>query len=277
VVNCYNYFYIINYLCFTAIIQKQLVKEIAIDSISIYILVVLFFATFVRSAFGFGESLIAVPLLALYIPIEVAAPLSVLVSITVAGIVVVQDWKKIHVKSAGGLILATLFGTPIGLLLLTSGNEQLVKICLSVIIIAFSIYSLIGKSPITLKKDKISWLLGCGFFAGILGGAYGLNGPPLVVYGSMRRWTAQHFRATLQGYFLPASIVGMVGFYIAGLWTSVVTHYYLVSLTVVIPAIFLGRLLNHQLKGDNFFKYLYIGLLAIGIFFLIQSISFKEF
>ena len=31
-----------------------------------------------------------------------------------------------------------------------------------------------------------------------------MNGPPLAIYGSMRRWSAQHFRATLQGYFLPA-------------------------------------------------------------------------
>src|SRR5690606_37916424 len=112
-----------------------------------------------------------VPLLSIYIPIDIAVPLSILVSITVAGIVVVQDRKKIHVKSAGWLLLATLFGTPIGLILLTSGNEQVVKICLGAVIAAFAIYSLIGKNPITLKDDKLNWVLGCGFFAGILGGA----------------------------------------------------------------------------------------------------------
>jgi len=215
-----------------------------------------------------------VPLLAIYVPINIAVPLSILISITVAGIVVVQDWKKIHVKSAGWLIIATFFGTPLGLLLLTFGNEQIVKICLGAIIAAFSLYSLIGKSPIILKNDKLQWILGCGFFAGILGGAYGLNGPPLVIYGSMRRWSAQHFRATLQGYFLPASMIAMVGFYLAGLWVPLVTYYYLTSLIVVIPAIFIGRVLNHQLRGDGFFKFIYIGLLAIGIFFMIQSVNF---
>jgi hypothetical protein len=44
-----------------------------------------------------------------------------------------------------------------------------------------------------------------------------MNGPPLVIYGSMRRWSPQHFRATLQGYFLPASIIGMSGYRLAGL------------------------------------------------------------
>ncbi|WP_370583001.1 sulfite exporter TauE/SafE family protein [Pontibacter rufus] len=233
----------------------------------------MFLATLVRSAFGFGESLIAVPLLAFRIPLEVAAPLSVLISITVASIVVVQDWKKIHVGSASWLILSTLAGIPLGLLMLTSGNDLIVKAGLGVIIIAFSIYSLTGRKAVAVKAGGWSWLLGCGFCAGILGGAYGLNGPPLVIYGAMRRWTAQHFRATLQGYFLPASIVGMVGYWLAGLWVPAVTYYYLISLPLALPAIFLGRILNHRLHGESFYKYIYMGLLAIGISFLFQAIS----
>lgn len=247
-------------------------QEIAIDT-TIHVIIIIFLATLIRSAFGFGESLIAVPLLALSIPIAVAVPLSVLVSITVAGVVVAQDWKKIHVASAGWLIAATLLGIPLGLMILTHASEQAVKLGLAIIIIAFSLHSLIGKNAITLKTEKLGWLLGCGFIAGILGGAYGLNGPPLVIYGAMRRWTAQHFRATLQGYFLPASIVGMVGFWLAGLWVPRVTHYYLVCLPFVLAAVFLGRIWNRRLHGESFFRYVYIGLLAIGILFLIQSVG----
>jgi len=54
--------------------------------VSIPVLAVLFLATFVRSTLGFGEALVAVPLLALFIPIKVAAPVAVLISITVAAI-----------------------------------------------------------------------------------------------------------------------------------------------------------------------------------------------
>jgi uncharacterized protein len=155
----------------------------------------------IRSAFGFGEALVAVPLLAFWLPLPVAAPLAVLVSITIAGIVVIQDWKKIHVRSAGWLVVSSLFGIPLGLLLLTNSNQRGVKAALGIIIIAFSVYSLIGRAPLELKQDSRGWLLACGFCAGVLGGAYGMNGPPLAVYGAMRRWSAQHFRATLQGYF----------------------------------------------------------------------------
>ena len=90
------------------------------DARTLGVLAVIFFATLIRSAFGFGEALFAVPLLALFIPLQVAAPLAVLVSITIAAVVVAQDWRRIHIRSAGWLVAATLAGIPVGLWLLTS-------------------------------------------------------------------------------------------------------------------------------------------------------------
>jgi uncharacterized membrane protein YfcA len=248
-------------------------SETTIDNTTLSVLFILFIATLIRSAFGFGEALVAVPLLAFCIPLGVAAPLAVLVSITVAAIVVVQDWKKIHLHSTVWLVFSSLFGIPLGLLLLTSSHQRLVKAALAAIIVAFSAYSLTGRTPPELRHDSRGWLLVCGFLAGVLGGAYGMNGPPLVVYGAMRRWSVQHFRATLQGYFLPASIIGMGGYYLAGLWTSAVTHYYLLSLPVTLLGVFLGRVINHRLPGEAFLKFVYLGLVCIGALLLLQAIT----
>ncbi len=242
------------------------------DSTTVYVLLVIFVATLIRSAFGFGEALVAVPLLAIRLPISVAAPLAVLVSITVAAVIIAQDWRNIHVRSAGWLVVATLFGIPLGLLLLTEGNNRAVKGTLAVIIMAFSAYALIGRKPPELHSDSRIWLVLCGFFAGVLGGAYGMNGPPLAIYGAMRRWSAQHFRATLQGYFLPASAIGMAGYWLAGLWVAEVTRYYLLSLIVVAPAIFLGRAINHRLRGDAFLKFVHAGLVLIGATLFVQAV-----
>jgi uncharacterized protein len=241
------------------------------NAVTLQVLGVVFLATFIRSAFGFGEALFAVPLLALFIPLKVAAPLAVLVSITIAAAVVAQDWRNIHVRSTGWLVGATLFGIPVGLVLLTSRHQQGVRIALAIFIMAFAAYSLLGSKPPELKNDSRIWLLGCGFVAGVFGGAYGMNGPPLVIYGAMRRWSAQHFRATLQGYFLPASIIGMGGYWLAGLWILAVTHYFLLCLPVLLPAIWLGRVVNHRLHGDAFLRYVYLGLAGIGLVLLAQS------
>jgi uncharacterized membrane protein YfcA len=243
------------------------------DATTLEVLAVVFVATVIRSAFGFGEALVAVPLLALCIPVPVAAPLAVLVSITIAAVVVVQDWRKIHVRSTGWLVASTVVGIPLGLLLLTSRHQEAVRVALGALIVAFSVYSLVGRRPPELRKDSRIWLVGCGLCAGVLGGAYGMNGPPLVIYGAMRRWSAQHFRATLQGYFLPASLLGMGGYWFAGLWVPAVTHYYLLSLPVMVPAIFLGRVVNHRLRGEIFLKYVYLGLAGIGVLLMVQSVQ----
>lgn len=241
------------------------------DLLTFYILGIIFVATLVRSTFGFGESLIAVPLLILFIPVEVAVPLSVLTSILIAAVVVVQDRKQIHFNSAKWLIIFAVLGIPIGLLLLVYGNENTIKTILGILIILYSVYSLFSKNTFKLETDHKVWLFVCGFLSGVFGGAYGLNGPPLVVYGNIRNWTAKHFRATLQAYFLPASIIGMLGYWYQGLWNATVTYYFLICIPVIIPAIFLGRYFNHQLKDGTFLNYIYVGLICIGVVLLSQS------
>jgi uncharacterized membrane protein YfcA len=234
------------------------------------VLAVIAFATVIRSAFGFGEALVAVPLLALIIPVEVAAPLAVLVSVTVAGLILLRDWREVHAGSAGRLILSTMFGIPFGLFLLTSVPEVVVKAVLAAVIITFSVSRLVGRRRMELKDDRLAWLFGFG--AGVLGGAYGMNGPPLVAYGALRRWSPERFRATLQGYFLPASLVGMVGYWVAGLWVPAVTRYYLLSLPVVLVTTALGRVLNRRMDGRRFLVYVHVGLVVIGGILLIQAV-----
>jgi len=244
---------------------------VPVDWSVLHVIVVLFVATLVRSSFGFGEALIAVPLLALTMPVEEAAPLAVLVSITIAFVILLQDWRLVHLRSTGWLVGSTLAGIPVGLVLLRTVPESIVKTILAALIIAFSAYSLTGRHRRELKDDRLAWFF--GFNAGVLGGAYGMNGPPLAVYGALRRWPPEYFRATLQAYFFPASIAGMAGYFLTGLWTPAVNHFYIISLPGVVVATFLGRSLNRRMATRQFIAYVYAGLIAIGVVLLLQAIG----
>ncbi len=238
-----------------------------------YVAAVSFIATLVRSTLGFGESLIAVPLLIVILPVTVAVPLSVLLSIVIALVVVIQDHRKIHLYSAKWLIIFALLGIPLGLLLLVYGSENQVKFGLGAAITGYALYALWRKNGPQLKTDHKGWLFACGFLSGVLGGAYGLNGPPLIVYGNMRQWDAKQFRATLQAYFLPVSFAGVIGYWIKDLLNADVFRYFMVALPAAIPAIFLGRYLNHRLNNESFFRYVYLGLLCIGISILFGAFN----
>lgn len=238
--------------------------------VPVFVVAVFFCATLVRSALGFGEALIAVPLVAFVLPVDIAAPVAVLVSITVAAVVLAQDWQHVNIGSAMWLVGFTLLGIPLGLLVLRTVPEPTVKGALGLLVVSFAALSLRKRRAYRLHDDRFAWLFGVG--AGVLGGAYGMNGPPLVLYGSLRRWPPERFRATLQGYFLPASIVGMIGYWAAGLWTARVNYYYLLSLPAVLLAIPIGRMINARLDTRRFLIVVDAGLILSGATLFLHSL-----
>ncbi len=233
------------------------------------VVAVLFFATIFRTTFGFGEALVAVPILALVIPIRVAAPIAVLASIVIAGFIVARDWRHIHLRSAGWLIASTLLGLPVGLLALERVPEAIMKLVLAAVILGFSGWSLARARRSSLGDDRFAWLF--GFFAGVVGGSYGMNGPPLAIYGSLRAWPPEKFRATLQAYFLPASLLGMCGYGVTGLWTAEVSRLFAWSLPAIALGIVAGRLVNQRVEADRFTRLLHGGLILVAVVLLVQS------
>lgn len=239
----------------------------------VLIALIAFAATLFRSTFGFGEALVAVPLLGLFLPMTVAVPLAVLMSVLVAGVVLIQDHDKVHLHSVKWLILFAMLGMPFGLALLVYGDEAAIRIILGAIIILYSAYTLIRKSTFHLEKESTLWLFICGFLSGVFGGAYGVNGPPLAVYGNLRRWDAQYFRATLQLYFLVAGVVSLGGYAYTGMIDQEVLLHFAYAVPATIPAIYLGRSLNRRINGHAFYRYVYAGLMLIGVMLIVNALS----
>jgi uncharacterized membrane protein YfcA len=65
--------------CETRALHIDVNIEDDMDTTTTFILLVVFIATLIRSTFGFGESLIAVTLLIIFIPILIAVPFYLLI------------------------------------------------------------------------------------------------------------------------------------------------------------------------------------------------------
>jgi uncharacterized protein len=100
-----------------------------------------------------------------------------------------------------------------------------------------------------------------------------MNGPPLVLYGVLRRWQPAQFRAALQGYFPIASLVGMAGYALTGLWTRTLSGHFLLSLPLALFAIFLGRVVHRRLSNSRFLVAVNVGLALIGVLLLKQALN----
>lgn len=238
---------------------------------AVAVVAILALAALTRSTFGFGDALVSMPLLALLLPVEVAAPLVAFLSITISLTMVAQDWRQVHVRTAGWLVASSCAGIPGGLLLLTLADERIVKGVLALVIVGFSTFCLLGRMTFTLRTDRTAWLFGLA--AGILGGAYNTNGPPLVIYGTLRRWSAEQFRATLQGYYLPTGVLIALAQGLAGLWTLRVVEYYLLALPLVLGSVLAGRAIHRRLPSRRFASGVHLLLLVVGSMLLVQSLT----
>ncbi|HKP86372.1 MAG TPA: sulfite exporter TauE/SafE family protein [Blastocatellia bacterium] len=228
---------------------------------------ILFVSTLIRSAIGFGDALIAMPLLAMAVGIQTATPLVAFAASTIAITVLAGNWRSVDRRSAWRLILVSLAGIPFGLVLLKVAPEVVVKVILGLMLIAYGLYSLFAPRLPVIRNEKSAYVF--GFVAGVLGGAYNTNGPPIVMYGLLRRWPPEHFRATLQFYFLFTGLLILASHGIAGLWTWAVLRLYVYSIPAIMLAIWVGGKINSRIPTDLFSRIVYALLVVIGVLFMI--------
>jgi len=229
-------------------------------------LLILFVATLAHTIFGFGAALVAMPLLVLTVGVQTATPLVAFVMLTTTGVLLWGSWRHVDLHATRQLVLSSVVGIPVGVLLLKTAPEAWVKGPLGVFLILSSLYTLLR--PPLRALERGGWAYVFGFVAGVLGGAYNTNGPPLVLYGALRRWSPEQFRATLQGYFVLATVMIWVGHGLSGLWTRRVVTLYLLSLPLVLLALVLGATLNHRLSAQRFDRLLCVMLLGLGLLLL---------
>ena len=233
---------------------------------------VVFAAAFVRSALGFGDAVIAMPLLTMVIGLKTASPLVAFIGPTISVLVLARGWRKVDLKPAVRLIAASALGIPVGVYGLARLPEEPLKVALGALILFYGVFGLARPGArIRSERAWLPWLV--GGTAGVLGGAYNTSGPPVVAYGMLRGWPPESFRATLQGYFLPTGLMILAGHGLAGLWTAEVLRSYLHSLPALVAGVALGGLLNRKLTHALFAKLVYGSLAVMGLVLLVRALA----
>jgi uncharacterized membrane protein YfcA len=105
----------------------------------------------------------------------------------------------------------------------------------------------------------------------VLGGAYNTNGPPVVIYATLRRWPPRAFRATLQGYFLVTGVGLVLGHGAAGLWSRDMWSLYGTALPGALAALWLGCRWNRRFPVQRFERAVNWLLLGLGGALLLRA------
>ena len=220
-------------------------------------------AAFAQSLTGFGFALIMMPLVTLLLGVRTAAPVVALSALTVYSVNLVRYRRSINVPAVLRLGIASAAGVPVGIWLLSNVNEAVVMRILGLILVAYAGYSLL--QPKARQVLPRGWVYPAGFLAGCLGGAYNTPGPPVIVYGSLRQWPRDEFRAVLQALFFLNGILVVSSHIIAEHVTKQVLVYCLYAGPALALGILIGSFVDPKIDQNQFRKIVTVMILVLGI------------
>ena len=188
----------------------------------------------------------------------------------ISSTILISDWKEIRFRSIIPIAISALICIPIGIYFGHFGDEKVLKITLALSMVLLSVYYLFNPNIPELKNDKFSYIF--GLISGLFGGAFNVSGPPVVIYGTLRRWDPKAFKATLQGFFWILSILIIFSHYKMGSYEdAAIFEYYLWAAVPMILAAYFGKKLNAAIKDkDKFIKYVYILMLLLSFAMLLN-------
>jgi uncharacterized membrane protein YfcA len=224
---------------------------------------IVFFAAFVQTLSGFGFALIVMSLMTIVMGLRMAAPLVALAGLTVYTINLIRYRRAVNIREALRLAAAAALGIPIGLWVLSNVDESAIKSLLGLILVAYALYKLVH--PVTPRLRSQWWAYPAGFAAGCLGGAYNTPGPPVIVYGSLRQWPKDEFRAILQTLFLFNAVLVVASHVIAHHLTTGVLTLYSYAAPALLLGILAGSRVDRRVNKDRFRAMVTVLILVLGL------------
>lgn len=231
--------------------------------------VILFVAYVIKGLSGFGSGLVAIPLLAFFLPLPLIVPVLALVSYTGTVYQSFTYRKDVVWRDLWPLLPFSIAGITIALWLLVNADVTMLTFMLGLFIFCYAVYSLL---PHEIKSGSRWWAAASGSSAGLIGALFGTGGPFYVLYLKMRKVTKQQFRATITMIFLVDSGARILGYFYSDLFTSKMLVLVLVLLPVLVLAMYVGQHLHIKINDRRFNQVVSILLLVSGLSLAIKSI-----
>lgn len=194
----------------------------------------IFLAAIVRGFSGFGFSLLAVTSLSLLLPAQEVVPSIFMLEVAASLHLLPGIWKDVHWKSLVPLIVGCLIATPLGVYLLAHAPQAPMQIALGIFVLVAVAMMALGYAMKTMPNALTSTLVGAA--SGFCNGAFGIGGPPVILFYFAS--PAGHIagRASVIAFFLATDLIGLTFQAREGL----VTQTAFVRALIFLPALLLG-------------------------------------
>ena len=213
---------------------------------------------------GFGAAIVAIPLLAQFLPLRVAVPMLLLFDLVAGLLLGLKNHRSIDKPELLRLVPFLLLGMVAGVYLLARAPERWLLAVLGLFAMLYAAWNLLRR-PATGPVAR-GWVVPAGLFGGAFTAMYGTGGPIYASYLARRVSDKAVLRASVAALIFGAGWVRLVMFTASGFYAQ---RGLLELVAMLVPAAllgyFMGSRLHARLSGPQALKVVWLLVLAAGI------------
>ena len=219
---------------------------------------------------GFGSSVVAIPLLALFLPLKFAVTLVMLLDFVAGSALLTKHHRSVRFREL--LLMVPFMGLGIlaGVYLLVNLPERPLILALGVFVVSYAIFALTHRSGIP-RLGRV-WGALLSTLGGVLAALYNIGGVLWAVYTTSRIADKDHLRATTAAT-LWISVLPRLGLYAnAGLLQE--SELWIITALLIAPTLigyYVGQLLHSRLSPERFLTLVSMVLIASGCALILRA------
>jgi len=228
----------------------------------------IFLAAIVRGYSGFGFSLLSITALSLILTPAQVIPAIFLLEVAASLHLLPSIWRDVHWGSLTFLMLGALIGTPAGVYALANAPQAQMTLALACFVLLATVLLWRGFSLKNMPSRTAT--LAVGTATGLANGAFGMGGPPVVLFYFASPAGHAAGRASLIAYFLFTDVVGLGFLAREGLVTKEAGLLAAVFLPALVAGIWLG---SRSFKSADPARFRKVVLIILGCLAVLTALK----
>ena len=226
------------------------------------VIVIICIAAVLQSISGFGFSLLAMPLLSIFVDIQDAVVIATLCGIFTNAVHLRKDFQLVERSIARRISLSALIGMPLGVVVLSVFSATHMRAIIGAVIVVL-VFLMMRNFILKTENTNVDIILGA--FSGLLATSVSTNGPPLVFLLQSKQLDPWRLRATLAYVFTISGCASFIVLMIAGKGSIEASQYAMLSLPAMYLGTVVGRKARLRVTQEAFKRLMYVLLLATAV------------
>lgn len=234
---------------------------------------IIFISQIIYATIGFGSGMFAISLLALfYGKLNIFVPFFVLLCAPTELYITWKDRKLIDLKHHWKFILAICPFLFLGSFLLSYAQNSFVLILLGILIIFLATYHLLWEEKLHFNLSSKFWIPFFGSISGILGGLFGMAGPPLIFFFKNQRMEKKNFRVALLSIFALMTLMRITFYLQLNFFTREMILSSIFILIFALTGMGIGYKLHDVISEKLFKQITSVALFISGLLIVVKNI-----